>query len=60
MKTFSFLTENSFRIDVKASTAKAGYNKLMSIPYIANKKITKSYLEYDKDGFASVYSWKSL
>ena len=57
MKTFSVITSKGFRIDVKASNPKAGYNKL-------NKQLiqhlTTSYYEYDKDGFVDVTKIKTL
>lgn len=59
MKTFAFLTKDSFRIDVKASTAKSAYRKLASVPNYSDK-ITKSYIQYDKDGLASIHCWKTL
>jgi len=58
MKTFAFLTKDSFRVEVKASTPRSAYNKLMSIPHLA-EKTTKSYVVYDRDGFTS-YDWKGL
>lgn len=59
MKTFAFLTKDSFRVEVKASNAKSAYNKLNSVTYFKDK-ITKSYIEYNKDGLASLHSWKSV
>jgi hypothetical protein len=57
MKTFSFITSKSFRIDVKASTPRAAYNKL-------NKQLiqhlTTSYYEYNKDGLVDVTKIKTL
>tara|TARA_Y100000310_G_scaffold642_1_gene932 strand:+ start:388 stop:579 length:192 start_codon:yes stop_codon:yes gene_type:complete len=55
MKTFAFLTEDSWRIEVLASNANAGYKKLKSIPYFNDRygKITKSYYEYPPLGFCS-------
>ena len=45
MKTFSFLLPDSFRIDIKASYPKAGYNKLIK----QGKPIYRVYQEYNKD-----------
>lgn len=59
MKTFAFLTKDSFRIDVKASTPRAAYRKLLSIPHLA-EKITPSYIQYDKDGLAALDAWRGL
>jgi hypothetical protein len=42
MKTYSFQTNDNFRIDVKASTPNSAYNKLKAIPNYANK-INKNY-----------------
>jgi|TARA_R100000656_G_scaffold69082_1_gene52053 hypothetical protein len=66
MKTFSFLLKDGFRIDVKASTPRAAYNKLLShwgsiIPKQSYKYLGKHlplYLDYAKD--SSVYGWRSL
>ena len=55
MRTFSFLLTDGFRVDVKASTPKAAYNKLL--PYCGSS-ITKQYLDYIKD--SSIYGWKFL
>jgi len=55
MRTFSFLLTDGFRVDVKASTPKVAYNKLL--PYWSSS-ITKQYLDYVKD--SSIYGWKSL
>lgn len=64
MKLFAFITSKSWRIEVKASTAISGYNKLKSIPMLNNYKdcgdITKSYYEYDKKGIAAMYDIKTL
>lgn len=49
MRTYSFQTNDNFRIDVKASTPHSAYKKLLSIPNYANK-INKNYFEYDKNG----------
>jgi len=59
MNTYAFLTKDSFRVEVKASTPRAGYNKLMSIPHLA-VKVTKSYIKYDRAGLASLESWKTI
>ena len=59
IKTYSFLTTDSFRVDVKASSPKAAYNKLKSIPFHVDK-ITKSYIVYGKDGLASLDGWRAL
>lgn len=59
MKTFAFLTKDSFRIEVKASTPKSAYRKLVSITHLKDK-ITKSYISYNKDGLASLEGWKGL
>lgn len=44
MRTYAFLTKDGFRVEVKASTPKSAYNKLMSVIHLSSK-ITKSYLE---------------
>ena len=59
MKTYSFKTEDNFRVDVKATTPKAAFNKLMSIPIIKNMGITKEYIKYNKDGLSDL-SWTTL
>ena len=56
MKTFAFLLPDSFRVDIKASYPRAGYNKLIKQGY----NVFKSYLPYDKEGTASIYSWVTL
>lgn len=58
-KTFAFLTKQSNRIDVLASSPQAAYRKLMDIPGY-RRDITTSYIEYDRDGLASLDSWRSL
>jgi hypothetical protein len=58
-KTFAFLTKDSFRCEVKASNPKSAYKKLMDIPHLA-KQMTKSYISYNKDGLASLDSWKTI
>lgn len=59
MNTYSFRTEQNTRIDVEASTPRAGYNKLMSIPQLRMRGITKSYIQYDRDEFGD-WNWKTL
>tara|TARA_R100001082_G_C4238962_1_gene106517 strand:- start:339 stop:524 length:186 start_codon:yes stop_codon:yes gene_type:complete len=59
MDTYSFKTENDFRVDVNASTPKSAFNKLMSIPIIKNMGITKEYIKYNKDGLSNL-SWSTL
>jgi len=59
MKTFSFKTEDDFRVDVSASTPKSAYNKLLSIPLIKTMGITKEYIKYNKEGFSDL-SWTKL
>ena len=56
MKTYAFLTKSSNRVEVKASTPEAGLKKLLSIPYFADS-ITETFIEYNKDGFASRDAW---
>jgi|ETNvirnome_2_300_1030623.scaffolds.fasta_scaffold129498_2 hypothetical protein len=58
MKKYSFLLKDGFRIDVKASTPKAAYNKLNKISTIKIFEVTKKYIDYAKD--SSVYGWRSL
>jgi hypothetical protein len=58
-KTYAFLTKDSSRCEVKASSPKSAYKKLMDIPHLA-KRITTSYICFNKDGLASLDSWKSL
>jgi hypothetical protein len=69
MKLFAFITAKSWRIEVKASNPRAGYNKLKSIPMLNNYfvkpgvdcgNITTSYYEYDKKGIAANYNIKTL
>jgi hypothetical protein len=59
MKTYAFITKDSWRVEVKASKPEAAYNKLLDIPYLRDM-ITTSYYEYDKDGLCSVYNVKSV
>jgi hypothetical protein len=59
MKTYFFLTKDSFRCEVKASSPKAGYNKLMAIPHL-KESITKSFGEYDKDGLCAIDNIRTL
>ena len=60
MKTYSFQTNDNFRIDVKASTPNSAYNKLKSIPNYANR-INRNYFEYDKDGLYNFsLGWKII
>lgn len=59
MNTYAFLTKDSFRIEVKASTPKAAYKKLLSIPHLAIK-LTPSFIKYDKDGLAALDGWRSV
>lgn len=59
MKTYAFLTKDSFRIEVKASTPKSAYNKLMSIIHLKDN-VTKSFIKYSKDGLASLDGWKAI
>ena len=56
MRTFAFLDADNFRIDVKASYPRAAYNKLIKRGF----DIGNTFLPYDKDGFASNYSWETL
>ena len=56
MRTFAFLLPSDFRVDVKASYPRAGYNKLIK----QGHEIGKSFLPYDKDGTASIYAWETL
>jgi hypothetical protein len=58
MKKYSFLLKDGFRIDVKASTPKAAYNKLKKISTITVFEVTKKYIDYTKD--SSVHGWRSL
>jgi hypothetical protein len=58
-KTFAFLTKDSFRVEVKASSPLAAYKKLKDIPHIA-ENITASFIEYDKDGLANLHDWKTV
>lgn len=55
MKTYSFLTEKGFRIDVKGLNPKQAFKKLNLIQHI-----TKFYYEYDEDGFVNVDNLKFL
>ena len=59
MNTYSFKTKDNFRIDVEASTPQAGYNKIMSIPFLRMKGVTTEYIKYGNDGFGA-YNWKFL
>ncbi len=56
MRTFAFLLPDSFRVDVKASYPRAGYNKLIKQGY----DIGKTYLPYSTDGCASIYAWVTM
>jgi len=60
MNTYAFITSDSFRIEVKASTPQAGYNKLKSISYFDNKKISKSYFKYSKAGFCCIHDVRAI
>ena len=55
MRTFSFLLMDGFRVDVKASTPKVAYNKLL--PHWGGR-LTGQYLDYVND--SSIYGWRSL
>ena len=46
MKKYAFLTKDNFRVEVKASSAIAGFNKLKSIPYFDDNEITVFYYQY--------------
>jgi hypothetical protein len=60
MKTYSFQTNDNFRIDVKASTPNSAYNKLKAIPNYANI-INGNYFVYDKDGLHHWnLGWKNI
>ena len=59
MNTYSFLDENNFRVDVKACSPKAAYNKLMSIPHLA-RITTKTYIKYNSQGLAGRDDWQTL
>ena len=56
MRTFAFLLPDSFRVDVKATYPRAGYNKLIKQGY----NIGRLFLPYDRDGSASIYSWTTM
>ncbi len=58
-KTYSFLMSNSFRIDVKATNPGSAYKKLLDVPSIA-EKLTRSYIQYNRSGYADLHSWKNL
>ena len=60
MNLYAFLTKDNFRVEVKASSAIAGFNKLKSIPYFDSKEITVFYYQYPKNGFVANYDLKSL
>tara|TARA_R110002012_G_scaffold319201_1_gene539042 strand:- start:68 stop:256 length:189 start_codon:yes stop_codon:yes gene_type:complete len=60
MNLYAFLTKDNYRLEVKASTAIAGYNKLKSIPYFKDKNITTNYYKYDSNGFTANYDVKCL
>ncbi len=47
MRTFAFLTLKNDRVDVEASSARAGFNKLNSIPHIRNMGIVHDTMEMD-------------
>ena len=55
MKTFSFLLTDDFRVDMKATTPEAAYNKLL--PHWGGR-LTRQYLDYVKD--SSIHGWRSL
>lgn len=51
MKTYSFLTQNNFRMDVIATTPKRAYKNILSI--VSNKgEVLPAFIEYDKDGIS--------
>ena len=60
MNLYAFLTKDNTRLEVKASTAKAAFNKLKSIPYFDDNEITVFYYQYPKNGFVANYNLKSL
>ena len=53
MKTYAFITIDNCRIDVRAATPQAAWNKLQSIPHL-KRQLTRAYFCYDPDGFSSV------
>jgi hypothetical protein len=59
MNTFAFLTKDSFRIEVKATSPKAAYNKINSITHLKDK-ITKSFVQYNSSGLANLSDWKNI
>lgn len=59
MTTYAFLTKDSFRVDVEATSPRAAYRKLMSIPFFRHR-ITTAYIKYDKDGLAALDGWRGL
>ena len=60
MNTYAFITGDSFRVEVKATTPQAGYNKLKSISYFDNKKISKNYYKYSKAGFCCIHYVRTI
>ena len=60
MNTYAFITGDSFRVEVKASTPQAGYNKLKSISCFDDKKISKNYYKYSKAGFCCIHSVRTI
>jgi len=58
MKTYAFLTKDSSRVEVKASSPEAGLKKLLCIPYFADK-VTETFIEYNKNGIAYRDAWQT-
>ena len=54
MHTYAFITTDNCRVDVKATTAKAAWNKLQSIPSL-KRQVTRAHFRYDSDGFSDIH-----
>jgi hypothetical protein len=64
MRTYAFLTSKSWRVEATAPTARKAFtvakDKLDNEDTGFYGSITKSYITYDKDGLASLSSWRKL
>ncbi len=58
MFTYTFLTKDGTRVQIKAYTPLSAYNKLKAQAHLKDR-LTKMYVVCTKDGFSS-YDWKTL
>lgn len=57
-RTFAFLTTDSFRIEVKATSTRQAYFKAKKIAESKGHKITKTYTTYGRDGVDT--GWRGM